>query len=105
MTIKEIKSEWAKKSSYKGGQGKWQFTTWKFTKNGTCVIAVQNEGGEFGRTVVACISTLDGKDLLHSDHSRPCDNMDDAVDVVGEMLNDMFANGEFSENEIEFYGL
>ncbi len=105
MTIKEIKTEWSKKTIYQGGSGKWQFTTYQLTRNGKCVIAVQNEDRDYGRTVVACISTLDGKDIFHNHHSRPCDNMNDAVDVASEIISEMYNNDEFTQEEIKFYGI
>ena len=106
MTIKAIKEEFAKKTRYQGiSGGKWQFTVWRMTKKGKCVLCVQNLGGYEGRWVVACISTIDGKDLFHNDHSRPCDNMDDAIDVASEILSSMYAENEFTAEEIEKYGI
>lgn len=96
MTITEIKKEWAGKGMIQGCGGKIQFTVWNFENFGKCVVVVSNEGGYFGRTVVALVQVSTGKDLFLGIHSRPCDNMDDAIDVAGEIISQMINDGELS---------
>ena len=97
MTIKGIKETWGNMVEIQGCRGKKQFAVYGFGGFGKCVVVVVNECGFFGRTVVAVVQVSSGEDLLKGEHSRPCDNMDDALDVAGEMLSQMIADGEIEE--------
>ena len=92
MTIKEIKAQWSEKAKINGLSGKKQFTVWSFTGYGKCVVVVVNDP-HMERFVVGVVPVSTGIDVL-ADHARPCDNMDDAIDVAGEILSDMWSNGE-----------
>lgn len=85
MTIKEIKELYSGKIS-----GRVTFRTMKFSEPiGKCVLVVSRSYDPYiGRYVEALVQVSSGEDILNG-HSRPCDNMDDAADVVGEMLWDM----------------
>lgn len=68
---------------------KWKFVTYDYGDgNGKVVIIVSYEmvAGELWRTVCHVIRLSDGKDLLLDGACRPCDNLDDAIDVAGEMF-------------------
>ena len=41
-------------------------------------------------TVVALVQVSTGEDLFRDEHSRPCYNMSDALDVADEILQDMY---------------
>ena len=85
MTIKTIKEAWqAKEFSIRG---KKQFAVYNFGDPiGKCIILVINNPYA-GRYVDAIIQVKTGEDILNG-HCRPCDNMDDAIDVAGEMIQD-----------------
>ena len=100
MTIREIKALWGSKDRIQGCTGKKQFATYDFQEFGKCVVVVVNDGAYLGRTVVALVQVATGNDLFHGEHSRPCDNMDDAIDVAGEIIGQMVADGEISEAEM-----
>ena len=56
---------------------------------GKAVIVVKSHPDKYiGKHVTQVIRVSDGKELLH-DSMRPCDNMEDAVDVTAEMLADL----------------
>ena len=42
--------------------------------------------GIYGRTVWQVVRVSDGKELIHDGNCRPCDSLDDAIDVAGEMI-------------------
>lgn len=87
MTINEIKSKWSKVEEYAGLKGKKMFTVRTFDEPiGKCVIMVINNQ-YMGRTVAAAIQVKTGEDILNG-HSRPCDNMNDAIDVACELISD-----------------
>jgi hypothetical protein len=86
MKIKEIKSEWINKPCTWCNSAKRMFAVHSFNDIGKCVIVVVNDP-YLGKTVDAVIPVKTGKDILNG-HSRPCDNMVDAIDVAGEMIND-----------------
>ena len=48
-------------------------------------INVVNDCKGFGKTVMQVVRVSDGKELLPEGSCRPCDNLDDAIDVAGEM--------------------
>lgn len=55
--------------------------------NGKVVIVVNiNYCKYVGDYVTQVIRVSDGKELLEDGACRPCDNLDDAIDVAGEMM-------------------
>lgn len=44
-----------------------------------------NDCKGFGKTVMQVVRVSDGKELLTEGSCRPCDNLDDAIDVASEM--------------------
>ena len=86
MTIKAIKEKYA---DYKvSASEKNQFVTFDYGDgNGKVVIVVNSHKNRYvGKTVVQVGRVSDGKELLAAGRCRPCDNLDDAVDVAGEMF-------------------
>lgn len=88
MTIKQIKSDWSGKDMIQGLYGKKQFAVADYGPFGKCVAVVVNDGE--WRTVVALVQVSTGNDLFRDEHSRPCYNMHDALDVADEILQDMY---------------
>lgn len=86
MTIKSIIEQY--KNYRTGSDEKNMFVTYDYKDgNGKVVIVVnRNRNGYVGRYVTAVIRVRDGKNLLGCDDCRPCDNLDDAIDVAGEMF-------------------
>lgn len=94
MTIKAIKEAYANYGLYVVG--------------GTNKFKVEYFGGEYGKCVIVVnyylhckdvvqvVRVSDGARLLVDGRARPCDNLEDAVDVASEMLND---NDEYVEVE------
>ena len=84
MTIKGIKEAY-KEYGVRGNEYN-SFTTYDYNDgNGKVVIVVNNCKG-YGRTVMQVVRVSDGAELLEKGACRPCDNLDDAIDVAGEML-------------------
>lgn len=50
------------------------------------VVIVATKDRRYGATVWQAVRVKDGKELINSGDCRPCDNMDDAIDVAGEMM-------------------
>lgn len=83
MTIKEIKEKYR---DYKRKENeKNMFTTYDYNDGNGKVVIVVNDYKGFGKTVMQVVRVLDGKELLPEGSCRPCDNLDDAIDVAGEM--------------------
>ena len=88
MTIKSIKEKYKDYCKDEFGSGKTMFTTWDYKDgNGKIVIIVSNCGW-LGKDVVQAVRVSDGKEMLSEGRCRPCDNLDDAVDVAGEMIRE-----------------
>lgn len=88
MTIKEIKEKY---KDYKiEFKEKNMFAVYDFKGDiGKTVIVVKSHPDKYiGKHVTQVIRVSDGKELL-TDSIRPCDNMDDAIDVAAEMLADL----------------
>lgn len=83
MTIKAIKEKY---KDYKlQSNEKNMFTVYDYNDgNGKVVIVVNNCKG-YGKTVMQIVRVSDGVELLLESSCRPCDNLDDAIDVAGEM--------------------
>ncbi len=86
MTIKELKEKY---KSYKCGSGeKNSFVIYDYGEgNGKILIVVnRNKNKYIGKWVVQAVRVRDGKELLKDGAMRPCDNLNDAIDVVSEMF-------------------
>lgn len=87
VTIKGIKEKYRTAPEYML-PGKRQFTVWTFPEPiGKSVVMVINCGKFCGNYVEAIIPVKTGIDILNG-NTRPCDNMEDAIDVAGEMISD-----------------
>lgn len=88
MTIKEIKEKY---KDYRKGFGviRNMFAVYDFGGDNGKVVVVVNYCGELlGRDVVQVVRVSDGKELLTEERCRPCDNLDDAIDVAMEMVRE-----------------
>ena len=84
MTIKAIKEAY-KNYKIEGSETN-SFATYDYRDgNGKMVIVVNNCKG-YGKTVTQVVRVNDGKEMLEEGRCRPCDNLDDAIDVAGEMF-------------------
>ena len=92
MTIKAIKEKY--KDYHIKDNEKNMFTTYDYKDGNGKVVIVVNDCRGYGKTVMQVVRVSDGKELLNEGGCRPCDNMDDAIDVAGEMME------EWNENEI-----
>lgn len=86
MTIKAIKEKYKNYQIYPAERN--SFVVYDYNDgNGKVVIVVNiNSCKYIGDYVTQVIRVSDGKELLSVDDSRPCDNLDDAIDVAGEMI-------------------
>lgn len=85
MTIKAIK-EMYRKYDCDGGEHN-SFAVYDYKDgNGKIVIVVKNLGIYGYKDVVQAVRVSDGKEMIEEGCCRPCDNLDDAVDVAGEMM-------------------
>lgn len=89
MTIKAIKERY---QNYHVGSGEHNsFVTADFLGIGRCVIVVNICRHRYvGDYVMQVVRVSDGCALLEDGACRPCDNLDDAVNVAGEMLPGWF---------------
>ena len=83
MTIKEIKEKY--KDYKRKANEKNMFTIYDYNDENGKVVIVVNDCKGFGKTVMQVVRVSDGKELLQEGSCRPCDNLDDAIDVAGEM--------------------
>lgn len=83
MTIKEIKEKY--KDYKRKPNEKNMFTTYDYNDGNGRVVIIVNDCKGFGKTVTQVVRVSDGKELLTEGSCRPCDNLDDAIDVAGEM--------------------
>ena len=95
MTIKAIKEKY---KDYQKDTGKNMFTTYDFGDDIGKVVVVVNSSKSYGKTVAQVVRVSDGKELLPKDMNRPCDNLDDAIDVADEMLQE-FADEILRKNK------
>ena len=85
MTIKEIKETY--KNYRCSGSERNGFVVYNFNDHGKVVIIVNiNKSKYIGDYVTQVIRVSDGKELLKNGACRPCDNLDDAIDVAAEMI-------------------
>ena len=88
MKIKDIKE--AYKDYRRSGLEKNRFVVYDYNDgNGKIVIIVNHHPNkDVGDYVMQVIRVSDGAKLMSDDHCRPCDDLDDAIDVAGEMMFD-----------------
>lgn len=88
MTIKEIKEKY--KNYQVDGNEKNMFATYDYKDgNGKVIIVVNSHPNKYvGKHVTQVIRVSDGKELLKDGSCRPCDNLDDAIDVAEEMIEE-----------------
>ena len=88
MTIKQIKELY--RGKYGDADDKTMFTTYDYGDgNGKVVIVVtQLKWDRKWKNVWQAVRVRDGKELIEDGRCRPCDNLDDAIDVAGEMMMD-----------------
>ena len=86
MTIKSIKE--AYKDYRVDRDEKNSFVTYDYNDgNGKVVIIVRRHPHrDIGSYVTQAVRVSDGKELIEDGRCRPCDNLDDAIDVAGEMF-------------------
>ena len=81
MTIKEIKEK------YRGRYGNGEHTMYSVYDYGFGkVVVIVTKSRSYGDTVWQAVRVSDGKELIPDGSCRPCDNLDDAIDVAGEMI-------------------
>jgi len=84
-TIKAIKEQYKDYNRHYGERNSFVVHDWN-DGNGKCVIIVLISNNRYvGNYVTAVIRVRDGKDIA-DDSMRPCDNLEDAIDVAGEMI-------------------
>lgn len=85
MTIKEIKEKY---KYYRCGESEQnKFTVYDYNDgNGKIVIVVTY--WKKWKEVIQAVRVKDGKRLIEEGRCRPCDNLDDAIDVAGEMIEE-----------------
>ena len=86
MTIKEIKEQYR---NYRvSGSERNSFVVYDYKDGNGKVVIIVNIGRSNWKDVTQVVRVSDGKELLEDGRCRPCDNLDDAVDVAGEMIAD-----------------
>lgn len=84
MTIKAIKEQY--KNYEIIGSEKNMFVTYE--DNNEKFVVVVNSNRSYGKTVTQVVRVLDGKEMLQNGSCRPCDNLQDAIDVAIEMIQE-----------------
>ena len=90
MTIKEIKKKYDGKYGCFGERT--AFTTYDYKDgNGKVVIVVtiMGKGKDAWKDVWQAVRVSDGAELIEDGRCRPCDDLDDAIDVAGEMIQNL----------------
>lgn len=86
MTIKSIKEKYR---NYKlRANEKNMFATYDYNDGNGKVVIIVNDCKGYGKTVMQVVRVSDGIELLAERRCRPCNNLDDAIDVAGEMISD-----------------
>lgn len=84
MTIKEIRERY-KQYRVSGGERN-SFVTYDYKDGNGKVVIVVNISRSYRDTVMQVVRVRDGAELLKDGRCRPCDNLEDAIDVAGEMI-------------------
>ena len=87
MTIKAIKEKY-KNYNRDTFSGKNMFVVYDYNDGNGKIVIVVNNCGWLGKDVVQAVRVSDGKEMLSEGRYRPCDNLDDAIDVAGEMMRE-----------------
>jgi hypothetical protein len=83
MTIKAIKEQYKTWDCKDNETNK--FVTYDYNDGNGKVVIVVRYSRTYKRDVHGVIRVSDGKNLISDGDCRPCDSLDDAVDVAGEM--------------------
>lgn len=85
MTIKSIKEKY--KDYRRSANEKNMFAVCDYGDgNGKVVIVVNHNPNKYiGKYVSQVVRVRDGKELIPKGGTRPCDNLEDAIDVASEM--------------------
>ena len=83
MTIKAIKEAYKNYQLREGEHN--SFAVWDYNDGNGKVVIVVNMNAWFGKTVMQVVRVRDGAELLLNGACRPCDSLEDAIDVAGEM--------------------
>lgn len=83
MTIKAIREAYKDYDLDFGGRN--SFVVYNYNDGNGKVVIIVNIHKVHGNTVKQIVRVSDGRELL-SGRARPCDTLDDAVDVADEML-------------------
>lgn len=85
MTIKAIKEKYRE---YGNKNERKSFVVYDYKDgNGKIVIIVSHLGIYGYKDVVQAVRVSDGKEMIEKGHCRPCDNLEDSIDVAAEMMN------------------
>jgi hypothetical protein len=84
MTIKQIKEEY--KTYGVRGDERNAFVTYDYKDGNGKIVIVVNICKGYGKTVMMAVRVSDGKRMIPAGSCRPCDDLDDAIDVAGEMM-------------------
>ena len=84
MTIKEIKEQY--KNYRVTGSERNSVVVYDYKDGNGKVVIIVNISRSNWKDVTQVVRVNDGKELLEEGRCRPCDNLDDAVDVAGEMI-------------------
>ena len=82
MTIKAIKEAYKDYHKTKGDD-KTMFSV--FSMEGEKYVVVVTDCRGYGKTLYQVVRVKDGAEMLYKGSCRPCDNLEDAVDVALEM--------------------
>lgn len=87
MTIKEVMARYKDYRATDTTERN-SFITYDYRDgNGKVVVVVQvSKYKDIGKYVVQAVRVSDGKELIEAGRCRPCDSMEDAIDVAGEMF-------------------
>ena len=86
MKIKDIKEKYKNYCVSSGERNAFIVYDWK-DGNGKVLIVVNiNKSKYIGDYVTQAIRISDGMELIKGNACRPCDNLNDAIDVASEMI-------------------
>lgn len=84
MTIKAIKEMY---KIYRAcGDEHNSFVVHDYNDGNGKVVIVVNVCRGFGDTVMQAVRVRDGKELIEKNRCRPCDSLEDAINVAAEMM-------------------
>lgn len=84
MTIKAIKEQY--KNFKCRGEESNSFVVYDYKDGNGKVVIVVNKSKSMRKYVMAAVRVSDGHNMIPDGTCRPCDNLDDAIDVAGEMM-------------------